>query len=148
MTNTESISTVAEKDRLMNINPSTAEGRSRLLLFAGLGVLAIGNVINMGLFIWGGVGIVTIAFVLNTAGKLSHYRSLPISRRDSVLLSASWTLVAASVIALLANYTYTRYGAGDGSFFWSLAVAGLGFGLLHMAAQSKYLPETTTETDQ
>lgn len=125
----------------MSVTPSIAEGRSRILLFGGLGGFAIGNAVSILPVVWGGLGVVVLAFGLNTAGKLSHYGELPIPLSDRVKLSASWVLLALTVVGLIANYAYTRYGPGGGDFFWSLAVAGIGFGLLHMAAQSKYLPE-------
>ena len=132
----------------VRIDPSTAAGRSRVLLFGGMGWLALGSFVDMAVVFWGGVGIVTLAFVLNTAGKLVHYRDLSIPRSDWLKLSASWTLLALTVVGLLANYAYARYGSGGGSFFWTLAVAGVGFGLLHMAAQSSYLPENEASMDQ
>ncbi|MFB6244074.1 MAG: hypothetical protein ABEH80_08220 [Halobaculum sp.] len=133
---------------LTNVNPSTAEGRSRLLLFGGLTLLAVGHVVDTSLVVWGGVGVTVVAFALNTAGKLVHYRELPISSRDRLALSATWALLAVTVAGLLVNFAHTRYGSGDGAYFWSLAVAGVGFGLLHMAAQSTYLPESEDQTAQ
>lgn len=138
--NTEPARPSTDGDPLVNVDPSTAEGRSRLLLFGGLTSLAVGHLVETSLLIWAGVGIVGAAFALNTAGKLVHYRSLPIPSRDRLALSATWVLLTGSVVTLLANFAYTRYGAGDGAYFWPLAVAGVGFGLLHMAAQSTYLP--------
>lgn len=148
MTDTDSLSQPSGNDSLMGIDPRLAEGRSRLLLFGGLGGLAIGNILNVPLAVWGGVGVITLAFVLNTAGKLIHYRELSIPRADRLKLAASWVLLALTVVSLLTNYAYTRYGPGEGTFFWALAVAGVGFGLLHMAAQSKYLPMTEGSTEQ
>lgn len=144
--NTESVPSSTGGDSFAMINPSTAEGRSRVLLFGGLAWLAIGHFVDMSIIIWGGVGIIAIAFSLNTAGKVIHYRSLPIPSRDQLTLSATWTLLAVTVVGLLANFAHTRYGPGDGAYFWSLAVAGVGFGLLHMAAQSIYLPENEGES--
>ena len=131
-----------------NINPSMAEGRSQALLVGGLAWLALGHIVDMSIIVWGGVGIIAIAFILNTAGKAVHYRALPIPSRDQLTLSATWALLAVTVVGLLANFVHTRYGAGDGAYFWSLAVAGVGFGLLHMAAQSIYLPKNEIQTDQ
>lgn len=130
------------------IDPSTAEGRSRLLLFGGLALLSVGHLVELSTVALGGVATVALAFALNTAGKLVHYRRLPVPSRDRLILSVSWVLLAATVVGLLANFVYTRYGAGGGAYFWSLAVAGVGFGLLHMAAQSIYLPESEAGTDQ
>lgn len=131
----------------MRVDPSRAEGWSRILLFGGLGWLALGTMVNMAVIFWGGVGIVGLAFALNTIGKLIHYANLPIPRADQVRLAVSWVLLAVTVVGLLANYAYARYGVGAGEFFWALAVAGVGFGLLHMAAQSMYLPETEIEME-
>lgn len=122
------------------IDPGFAEGRSKLLLFAGMGALAIGTMVDSGPVFWGGVAIVGMAFLLNTVGKLRHYGELPIPTGDRLKLTASWVLVVTSVVGLLANYAYTRYGPGNGTFFWSLAAASVGFGLIHLAAQSRYLP--------
>lgn len=144
---TDSVSRPTRDSSLVNINPSTAEGRSRALLFGGLTWLALGHLVDMGLIVWGGVAIVTVAFILNTAGKVVHYRELPIPSRDQLVLSATWGLLALTVVGLMANFAHTRYGSGDGAYFWSLAVAGIGFGLLHMAAQSSYLPESEVEPD-
>lgn len=141
MPDTEPVTQPSESDPLLNVNPSTAEGRSRIFLFGGMGWLAIGSVVDIALVVWGGVAIVGLAFGLNTAGKLAHYWKLPIQRSDRLKLSASWGLLTLTIIGLLINYAYTQYGPGEGSFFWALAVAGVGFGLLHMAAQSTYLPK-------
>lgn len=130
-----------------NISPALAEGRSRLLLFGGMGTLGIAAVVDLSFVFWGGVAIVGLAFALNSAGKLSHYWGLSIPRNDRLKLSLSWLLLAVTVLALLANYGHARYGPGDGGFFWSLAVAGIGFGLLHMAAQSTYLPASEVPAD-
>ncbi|MFC7164731.1 hypothetical protein M0R89_21725 (plasmid) [Halorussus limi] len=145
--NTEPVSQSTGGGSIVNVNPSTAEGRSRVLLFGGLAWLALGHLVDIALVVWGGVGLIAVAFALNTAGKVVHYRSLSIPSRDHLTLSATWTLLAVTVVALLANFAHTRYGPGDGAYFWSLAVAGVGFGLLHMAAQSKYLPESAVQTD-
>ncbi|MFB6250592.1 hypothetical protein [Halobellus sp.] len=140
--NTESVTTSTDEDSVGMIDPSTAEGRSQLLLFGGLACLAVGHLIELSVLAWSGAGIVTVAFVLNTAGKIVHYRDLPIPSRDQLILSATWSLLAVIVVGLLVNFAHTRFGSGDGAYFWSMAVAGVGFGLLHMAAQSKYLPES------
>ena len=146
--NTESVRQSTGDSSSVNINPSTAEGRSRALLFGGLVWLALGHIVDISLVVWGGVGIIAVAFVLNTAGKVVHYRDLPIPSRDRLFLSATWTLLAVTVVSHLANFAYSRYGPGDGAYFWSLAVAGVGFALLHMAAQSIYLPESEVQTEQ
>lgn len=142
--NTDSSSNSA-RGSLLSVEPSTAEGRSQLLLFGGLGWLAIGHLVDAGVVVLGGVVIVTAAFSLNTAGKVVHYRSLPVSTRSRLLLTGTWVALASTVVGLLAIFARARYGAGDGAFFWSLAVAGIGFGLLHMAAQSSYLPGNEVE---
>lgn len=148
MTDTDPPSQLSEDDSFVSVDPRTTERRSRLLLFGGLGGLAIGNVLGTPLVTWGSVAILTLAFALNTAGKLVHYWDLSIPRADRLHLAASWTLLALTVVGLLMNYTYARYGPGNGSFFWALAVAGIGFGLLHLAAQSKYLPVSEKPTEQ
>ncbi|MFB6167332.1 MAG: hypothetical protein ABEJ43_00615 [Haloferacaceae archaeon] len=127
------------------VDPGLAEGRSRLLLFGGMGGLAIGTFLDVAALFWLGVAGVGVAFALNTAGKLVHYGRLAIPRRGRIGLSASWLALALTVVALLSNYAYARYGPGEGSFFWALAVGALGFALLHMAAQSTYLPATEHE---
>lgn len=146
MTETEPLTQPTDTDSKFRIDPCTAEGRSRLLLMGGMGWLAIGTLVDVALVVWGGVLIIAGAFALNTVGKLVHYRDLPISQADRVTLSATWLLLAATVVSLLTNYAYTRYGPGAGRYFWALAVAGIGFGLLYMAAQSLYLPEQTETT--
>lgn len=155
MTDTEPTSTATDTtrssqpsgdDSLPNIDPSLAEGRGRLLLFGGMGWLAIGHAVDTALVVWGGVLIVTLAFGLNTAGKFVHYRERSLPRDHEVTLAASWGLLALTIVGLVTNYAYSRYGPGDGSFLWSLAVAGVGFGLLHMAAQSEYLAESSEST--
>ncbi|MFC4451139.1 MULTISPECIES: hypothetical protein [Halorussus] len=148
MTNTEPTTRQPENDSRTYVNPSTAEGWSRLGLFFGMGFFAIGNLLEMVAVVWGGTVMIAGAFTLNTAGKLAHYWSLSIPRAEQVKLSASWILLALTVVGLLLNYSYARYGPGEASFFWSFAVAGLGFGLLHMAAQSKYLPVTEKTADE
>lgn len=147
MTETKPTTEPSESGGPMGITPGLAEGRSRLLLFVGLAGFAIGNLVSASLVTRGATGTVAVALGLNTVGKLTHYRSLSISRSDRAKLAVSWVLVALTVVGLLTNYTYARYGSGDGSFFWSLAAAGLGFGLLHMAAQSEYLPPAEEPTD-
>ncbi|MFB6156614.1 MAG: hypothetical protein ABEJ34_02075 [Haloferacaceae archaeon] len=127
-------------DESPTVSPGLAEGRSRLLLFAGLVGFAVGHLVDAPPVVWGGIALVAVAFAVNTAGKLTHYRRLSIPRGDRTKLAASWVLLAVTVVWLLAVYARARYGPGGGRFFWSLAAAGLGFGLLHMAAQSKYLP--------
>lgn len=124
------------------VDPNLAEGRSRLLLFGGMGGLAFGTLFDVAALFWIGVAAAALAFALNTAGKLTHYARLSIPRDARLGLSASWLALALAVVALLANYAYARYGPGEGSFFWALAVGALGFALLHMAAQSKLLPTT------
>lgn len=147
MTETELPPQSTETDSRLRIDPATAEGRGRLLLMGGMGWLAIGTFVDMALIVWGGVVIISGAFALNTAGKLVHYHELPIPGDDEAKLAVSWLLLGLTIIGLLANYVYSRYGAGDGSYFWTLAVAGVGFGLLHMAAQSMYLPEESDTTE-
>lgn len=147
MTETEPLSQSPENESRFRIEPSTAEGRGRLLLMGGMGWLAIGTIVDMALIVWGGIAIIAGAFALNTAGKLVHYHELPIPGDHEAKLAVSWLLLGLTIIGLLVNYAYSRYGAGDGSYFWALAVAGVGFGLLHMAAQSMYLPEESDTTE-
>lgn len=147
MTDAEAAGAAPDGGSVAGLTPGVAEGRSRLLLFAGAGVLAVGHLVEASLAVWIGVGVVAVAAALNTVGKLVHYRRLPVPRGDRRKLAASWLLVAATLVGLLANYAYARYGPGEGRFFWTLAVAGIGFGLLHMAAQSKYLPAARTGDD-
>ncbi|WP_435182066.1 hypothetical protein [Halorussus sp. AFM4] len=148
MTNTEPAARQSETDSHAYVNPSTAEGWSRLGLFFGMGFFAIGNLLEMVAVVWGGTAMIACAFILNTAGKLAHYWGLSISRAERVKLSASWLLLMLTVVGLLTNFSYARYGPGEPSFFWSFAVAGIGFGLLHMAAQTKYLPATEKTADE
>jgi len=122
------------------VDPGLAEGRSRLLLYAGMATLFAGWLADAGVVAWGGTLLFGLAFVLNTAGKLSHYAALPIPGRHRLLLSASWVLLALAVVGLLIRFVHVRYGAGTGAVPAWLAIAGVGFGLLHMAAQSKFLP--------
>ncbi|MFB6308662.1 MAG: hypothetical protein ABEH35_04960 [Haloarculaceae archaeon] len=95
--------------------------------------------LDSSLAVWGSLAVVTVAFALNTAGKLVHYYRLPVSRSARLQLSVSWVALAVTIVALLGTYALARYGSGDGAFFWSLALAGFGFGLLHMAIQSRCL---------
>lgn len=127
------------------IDPATAEGRSKLLLFAALVPFALGHALRIEAGVQIGVAAVGVAFALNTAGKLVHYRRLPIPARDAALTGLTWVLLALSVLGLLATYALARAGDGSAPLFWPLAVAGVGFGLLHMAAQSKYLPADDPE---
>ena len=143
---TEQLSNTTGNGSMVEIKPSLAAGWSKLGLFVGLGVLAVGHLVDIPAVVWGGVTLVALALGLNTVAKVGHYWGLGIPRRDRLLLSASWLVLAVTVLGVIANYAYAQYGPGDGSFFWSLAVAGLGFGLLHMAAQSIYL-EGVAETD-
>lgn len=146
MPETDTHTQSAGTDSPVSLDPSRAEGWSRILLFGGLGWLALGTMVDMALVVWGGVVIVGLAFTLNTTGKLVHYGDLPISRAEQVKLGVSWVLLAMTVVGLLGNFAYARYGPGAGRFFWALAVGGVGFGLLHMAAQSTYLPDAETAT--
>lgn len=148
MTNTESIPNSAGNESPVDIDPGLAEGRSRLILFAGLGFLAIGAIFGVTPVVWSGVVLVGGAFALNTAGKLKHYWELPIPFSDRLILSASWLFLAMTVVGFLVNYVYARYGSGEANFFWSLVVASVGFGLLHMAAQSMYLPESQNPSER
>lgn len=137
--NSDSGSRAASTGGLPSVNPSTAEGRSRVALFGGLTLLALGHLVNVGTVVWGGIAVVIGAFILNTAGKIVHYRGQPIPPRNRLILTATWGLLGLTVVGLLMNFAYSRFGPGNGSYFWSLAVAGIGFALLHMAAQSNYL---------
>ncbi|MFB6281129.1 MAG: hypothetical protein ABEH40_03825 [Haloferacaceae archaeon] len=130
------------------LTPELAAGWSRLVLFVGMAGLAVGALADAAPVVWAGVGAVVVALCLTTVGKLRHYRGLPVSRRDRALLAASWVLVAVTVAALLADFAAARYGPGNGRFFAALAAAGFGFGLLHMAAQSKYLPANGDAPDR
>jgi hypothetical protein len=128
------------------VDPGLAEGRSRLLMFGGMGVLAVGALVAEGVVVWAGVVASALAFALITDGKLDHYRGLASPAGHELRLSASWLALAATVVGLLANFAYAEYGPGDGSFLLALAVAGVGFALLHMAAQSTYLPADGAES--
>lgn len=140
MTEPDSRSETTDLHSRPRIDPGTAEGRGRLLLMGGMGGFAIGTLADVAPVVWGGVCLIGVAFALQTAGKLVHYHDRPIPRSDEAKLAASWLLVAVTIGGLVANYAYARYGPGDGRYFYALAVAGIGFGLLHMAAQSAYLP--------
>lgn len=122
------------------IDPRFAEGRSRIVLFVGMGGLGLGTTFSLPAVSLGGIALIVVAFTLNTAGKLVHYGDLGLSLRRQAALVSSWCSLATAVVGLLATYALTRYWAFTGQYFWSLAVAAVGFGLLHMAAQSRYLP--------
>lgn len=127
-------------DSVWQIDPGLAEGWSKLLLFVGLGGLAVGSTVNVGAVVWAGAAAIGVAFAANTVGKLSYYGELPISAADRLTLSASWVSLAATVVGLLWTYATARYGSSEAAFFWPLAVAGAGFGLVHVAVQGRYLP--------
>lgn len=129
------------------LDPGLAEGRSKLALFVGLGGLGVGSLVHSKPVFLGSVSLMGLAFVLNTAGKLRHYWGLPIPTSAQVKLTASWLLLGGTVLTLLGTYTSARYLGGDGGFFWPLAVAGFGFGLLHMVAQSRHLPADAAERE-
>lgn len=133
-------------DTGVSIDPRLTEGRSRLLLFAGLGGLALGTTVEAALVVWGSAIVIAAACVLNTAGKLIHYWGLPLPRSDRLALGASWLVLALTLVGVVVKYASARYGSGEGSFFWALAAGAVGFGLLHMAAQSNYLPDTDDGT--
>ncbi|WP_435195488.1 hypothetical protein [Natronomonas sp. EA1] len=129
------------------VDPALAEGRSKLLLFGGLGCLGVATLVNVAPVFWLGLVVVTLAFGLNTVGKLLHYRTLPVAARDRLVLSLSWVLLAGTVVTLLATFALARYAGREPRFFWSLAVAGIGFGLLHMAAQSTLIPASVAKDE-
>jgi len=143
-TNTPSLTDRATTGAL---NPSLAEGRSRIVLFVGMGGLALGTLFDATPVVWAGLVLILVAFALNTLGKLVHYRNLPISEVEQLVLSLSWLLLAASVLGVLAVFVAARYGPGGGSFFWPLADGSVGFSLLHMAAQGTYLPESEVQDE-
>ncbi|MDZ7746962.1 MAG: energy-coupling factor transporter transmembrane component T [Halobacteriales archaeon] len=51
--NTDSVSTPVRDSSLLSIDPSTAEGRSKAILFGGLAWLAIGHLVDIGFIVWG-----------------------------------------------------------------------------------------------
>lgn len=129
------------------LDPGLAEGRSKLALFVGLGGLGVGSIVHSKPVFLGSVTLVGFAFVLNTAGKLRHYWELQIPTGAQMKLSVSWLLLGGTVLALLGTYASARYLGGEGGYFWPLAVAGFGFGLLHMVAQSRCLPADADERE-
>ncbi|MFB6294090.1 MAG: hypothetical protein ABEH60_07505 [Halonotius sp.] len=131
----------SDQDEETLLDPELAEGRSRLLLFAGMGAFGIGTLLGMATAIVVGSAIIGSAFLLNTAGKLSHYRSLPIPQREKAILSGLWLALATTVLGALGTLLLSRYGSGSGAFFWPFTVGSIGFALLQMAAQGSYLPE-------
>jgi len=140
MSGTEPTHDAGGRESAFSVDPGTAAGYGRILLFGGMGWLALGSFLDVAIVFWGGLGIVGLAFACNTAAKLVHYRELDVPPWHRVALAASWLSLTGTVLALLGVYAAARYGDGSGEFFWSFAVAGVGFGLLHMAAQSRLLP--------
>jgi hypothetical protein len=132
---------------VLNVDAGLVEGRSKLVLFVGMSGLVVGSFIEVSEVFLGSVSLVGIAFILNTIGKLHHYRALPIPTRSQLALAATWVLLAITALSLIGTYTIARFLGGQGSFFWPLAIAGVGFGLLHMAAQSRFLSAEYQETD-
>jgi hypothetical protein len=133
--------TAASSGERAVVDPGLAEGRSQLVLFAGMAVLAVGGLFQVGELVWAGVAAIAVAFALNTAGKLGHYRGLPVPVVHRAALAGTWLGLAATAVGLVLTYAHGSYGGGDGSFLPSLAVGALGFALLHMAVQGKYLPD-------
>lgn len=126
------------------LDPGLAAGRSRLALFLGVGALAVGDMAGLPRLAWAGVGLAGLAFALNTAAKVLHYRALPLADRPRTILSASWILVAVAVLGLLVTYARARFGAGGGPF-WTLAGVAVVFGLVHRLAQARFLPDDAGE---
>lgn len=148
MAGTDPTSTADSTGSLAAIDPGLAEGRSRIFLFVGMGGLGLGSLLEMAPAVWAGALLVLIAFSLNTVGKLTHYRELPVPPRQRLALAASWTLLALSAVGSLVVFVSSRYGPRQGSFFWPLAIAAVGFSLLHMGAQSTYLPESEVPAEE
>ncbi|WP_435178872.1 hypothetical protein [Halorussus sp. AFM4] len=131
----------------MHVEPGRAVGGSRLALFVGVLGLAAATYLGVPALAWGCLAVVAAAFGLNTVGKLRHYADLPVSERERRRLVASWVALAVVVVAFLANVVYTRHGAGDGSYYWALAVAGIGLGMVHRGLQAEYLGELAAESE-
>lgn len=140
MRETDSLPRRTDDEPTPRIDPGFAEGRSRLVLFGGTGWLALGHLVDIAFVLWGGVAIVAGAFALNTAGKLVRYRVLSLPTADRLKLGATWVFLVAAAVGLLASYAHGRTDDGAVRLFWSSGLAGVGFGLLHVAARSLYLP--------
>lgn len=140
MRETDTVPRTTDDEPARRIDPRFAEGRSRLVLFGGVWWLALGEAVGIGPVLWGGVAIVAAASAVNTAGKLARYRDLPIPTGDRLKLGATRTLLALALVGFLASYAHGRTDDGVVRLLWSSGLAGVGFGLLHVAARSLYLP--------
>lgn len=140
MTETDAVPRTTDDEPARRIDPRFVEGRGRLVLFGGAWWLVLGEAVDIGPVVWGGVVIVAGAFGLDTVGKLVRYRALSIPSTDRFTLGATRTLLALAVVAVLVGYVDGRYGGGGIRILRSLATVGVGCGLLHVAARSLYLP--------
>ncbi|MFB6194376.1 MAG: hypothetical protein ABEI75_04860 [Halobaculum sp.] len=94
---------------------------------------------------WGGVALAGVALAVNTAGKLAYYGGLPIPRGHRVPVALTWTLVAAGVFAMLADYTYARTTPSYESQFWALLVGTAGFAAVYVGLRNRYVPSDTLD---
>ncbi|ELZ33952.1 hypothetical protein C474_03295 [Halogeometricum pallidum JCM 14848] len=147
MTETDAVPRTTDDEPARRIDPRFVEGRGRLVLFGGAWWLALGEAVGIAPVVWGGVVIVAGAFGLDTVGKLLRYRALPIPSADRLTLGATRTLLALAAVAVLAGYADGRYGGGGIRILRWLATAGVGCGLLHVAARSLYLPARESAVD-
>ncbi|MDS0300023.1 hypothetical protein NDI76_14850 [Halogeometricum sp. S1BR25-6] len=138
MTETDAARTT-DDDPAARIDPRFVEGRGRLVLSGGACWLALGAAVDIGAVVWGGVLIIAGAFGLDTVGKLARYRALSIPSVDRFTLGATRALLALAAVAVLAGYAHARYG-GEIRLLRSLALVGVGCGLLHVVARSLCLP--------
>lgn len=141
MKETQHTSASPESRSPLRPDPSTAQGRSRLVLVLGMIGFGVGSLLDAKAVVWGSVTLVAIAFALNTAGKLVHYRELEIPHEKRVALATSWVLLSVAVVGLVADYAYFLYGPGSGDFFWPLGLVGLGLAVFHRKAQTEYLDD-------
>ena len=144
MTDTTASTDTADPDALLLTAQRVAEGRSKLVLRVGLSGLAFGILVRYAPLVLASIVLAALGFGLHAAGRLGHYWTLAIPARRRRWLTATWVLLAASVVGLLATVTYARYGPGSGRLVWPLAIGTTGFGLLHLAARSIALEDVDT----
>jgi hypothetical protein len=96
---------------------------------------------------WAGVAVVALALLVVSAGKVVQFAGYAIPPHHRLIAAASWLLAAASLGALVFDFTYAQLTPGYDGMAQSLLLLLAGSAIIYRGIRARYAPVTDPGPD-
>lgn len=129
------------------MDASHLAGYSRIGLFLGVLVAAVGVYAALEPVGWLGVGVVALAFAGNLLAKVRHYQAVEMTPAARTRIVATWGALALTTVVMVAFGVAVQFGAPYDRYFWVSAGVALVLLVAHRVVRGASLPASARESD-